>query len=93
MSSWIPPENKEDESSHDPGVKEREITEEREFSDRVGNYDWIDYVVLAVLASIPAAFLTMILLWELFPEYQDTAGAIVREIIDLLPLIVAALPW
>ena len=92
MSSWEPPETEDKGSSHDPGVKGSEVIEGRNLATTVSNFDWTDYVLLAVIASIPTVFLTVILLWELFPEYQDTASAIVGKLIDVLPLVVATLP-
>jgi hypothetical protein len=89
MSSWRPPERKDDDSSHDPGVKGKEVIDERGFSETVYNLYWADYVVFAVLASIPAGFLTIILLWELFPAFQETAGALVERVLDIVPLVLS----
>jgi hypothetical protein len=89
MSSWQPPESKDDQSSHDPGVKEKEVIEERDFSETIYDLDWADYVVVGVLISIPAGFLATLLLWEFFPSFRDTAGAIVEAVVEMLPLVVA----
>lgn len=88
MSSWDPPEEKEKEFSHGPGAKGKEVLEERDFSETVYNLRWVDYVIFAVLASIPAGFLTMLLLWEFFPAFQDTAGVLVERLLDILPQLV-----
>lgn len=93
MSSWNPPEEQDRRSSHDPGVKGREVIERREFSESIYALDWTDYAVFGVLAGIPASFLTVILLWEFFPGFQDTAGLVVRTVMELLPSVAAAVPW
>jgi len=90
MSSYDPPEENEDDSSHDPGVKGREITEQREFSGLLTDLGRSDYVLIGILLSIPASILTALLITMLFPDYQETAGEIVRwvgqRIADLLLL-------
>lgn len=87
MSSYDPPDESEDGSSYDPGVTEREITDQREFSDLAGDFDISDYVLFGILLGIPAAILTGLLVSILFPEYQETAGEITRwvgeRIVDL----------
>ncbi|MEF8802303.1 MAG: hypothetical protein V5A56_14945 [Halolamina sp.] len=85
MSSYDPPEEDDRTSSHDPGVQEREITEERQFSDVVTELDRTDWAIIAALLSIPAGLLTAILVLQFIPEYQDTAYAILRWLLDLLP--------
>jgi hypothetical protein len=87
MSSWDPPGDKNDGSSHDPGVKEREVTDERDLSATLYNLDWTDYLLIGIGLSIPASILTALFLWEFFPEFQDTAGDIVRGIIDFVTLL------
>lgn len=78
MSSYDPPEESEDGSDFDPGMKEREITEQREFSELLVNFDHQDYILFGLILGIPAGVLTGVLLGILFPEYQRTAGEIVR---------------
>lgn len=78
MSSYDPPEETEDGSSYDPGVTEREITDQREFSDLTDDFDIFDYALFGILLGIPAAILTALLVTILFPEYQETAGEILR---------------
>jgi hypothetical protein len=92
MSSWIPPERRDGGSSHDPGVKGKEVVDERGFSEALTELDWVDFVVIGVAAAIPTSFLTMILLWEFFPGFRDTAGDIVRVVLEWLPLVVRRLP-
>lgn len=87
VSSYDPPDESEDGSSYDPGVKEREITDNREFSELVGDFDIFDYALFGILLGIPAAILTGLLVSILFPEYQETAGDIIRwageRVVDL----------
>jgi len=90
MSSWDPSEEEEADSSHDPGVKGREVQENRDFSDSLFDFSKIDYIVIGMLLSIPAGFLTALLLWEFFPEFQDIAGDIVRDIIEFFRLVYSA---
>ncbi|EMA31523.1 MULTISPECIES: hypothetical protein [Haloarcula] len=80
MSSYDPPEESEDGSNFDPGVKEKEITEQREFSDLLGNFERQDYILFGLVLGIPAGILTGVLLGIMFPEYQRTAGEVVRWI-------------
>jgi len=100
MSSWAPPERKDSGSSHDPGVKGKEVVDGRGFSEALYELGWVEFVLFGVAAGIPASFLTMVLLWEFLPSYQDTAGQIVREVLAWLPLVVGTLaqvstatPW
>ena len=92
MSSYESTEEKEDGSSHDPGVKEKEVVEEREFSTTLYGLEPTDFVLVAILLSIPAGFLTVIFLMEVFPEYQDTAGVVVRGVLDLLSDLLVTYP-
>lgn len=80
MSSYDSPEESEDGSSHDPGVKEGEITEQREFSTVITGLDRSDYILLGILLSLPAGLLTAFLLSALFPEFHETAGEVIRWI-------------
>jgi hypothetical protein len=80
MSSYDSPEESEDGSSHDPGVKEGEITEDRELSGAIADLDRSDYIVIGMLLSLPAGLLTAFLLSMLFPEFHETAGEVVRWI-------------
>jgi hypothetical protein len=84
MSSWEPPEEEEQDSSYDPGVQEGEVAEERDFSETLADLDSIDYLVLGILISIPAALLSIILLLEFYPGFQDTAGAAIEGLINAL---------
>jgi len=93
MSSYESTEENEDGSSHDPGVKEKEVVEEREFSTTLYSLERTDFLLLAVLLGIPAGFLTVIFLMEVFPEYQDTAGVVVRGVLDLLSELLATYPY
>ena len=86
MSSWEPPEEKPSGSSYDPGVMGKEIVDRRGFSETLRDRSRTDYVLFGMLLSIPAGFLTTILVSEFFSEFRDTASAIVREVIQLLPL-------
>lgn len=87
MSSWDPSEKKKTESSHAPGVKGKEVLDNRDFPDSPSDFDKIDYIVIGMVLSIPAGFLTVLLLWEFFPQFQDRAGDIIRELGELLPLV------
>lgn len=78
MSSYDPPDESDDDSSYDPGVKEREVTDQREFVGLLDGFDRFDYALFGILLSVPAAISTAFLVTILFPEYQDTAGDIVR---------------
>lgn len=91
MSSWVPPERKDGGSSHDPGVKGKEVVDGRGFSEALYELDWVDFVAFGVAAGIPAGLLTMFLIWEFFPEFRETAGRIVGGILEWLPLVAAAL--
>lgn len=87
MSSWNPSEETERGSRYSPGVQEREIHDQREFSEVVYDFDRMDYVFLGVLASVPASILTMLLVLAFYPEYQHTAGEIVRILLEFLPFL------
>lgn len=78
MSSYDPPEEAEDGSSYDPGVMEKEISEQREFSDVLVEFDKFEYVLFGLVLSIPAAILTGFLLAILFPGSHETLGEMVR---------------
>jgi uncharacterized membrane protein len=84
MSSWKPPEEEERDSSYDPGVQEGEVAEERDFSETLADLDSIDYLMLGILISIPAAILSILLLLEFYPGFQDAAGDIVGGLLDSL---------
>lgn len=80
MSSYDPPEESEDGSSYDPGVRERSTTDRRESSEFLADFDRYDYVLFGIALSIPAAILTGFVLTIMFPEYQGTVGEVVRWI-------------
>lgn len=82
MSSYDPPEDKDDTSSRDPGVQEKEIVDQRQFSAIFDRLDRVDYLVIGVLLAVPAGILTTILVLQFVPEYQETARQIVQSIID-----------
>lgn len=87
MSSYDPPEEEEREegSSHDPGVQAQEVTENRRMPDAFYDLDRSDFVTLGVLFGIPTGLLAALLLWQFAPEIQDAAGDIVRNLFELLP--------
>lgn len=87
MSSWDPSEKKKADSSHDPGVKGKDVQEGRDLSDDLFDFNKIDCIMIGVFLSIPAGFLTVLLLWEFFPQFQNTAGNIVRDVIELFRLV------
>jgi len=80
MSSYDPPEESEDGSSYDPGVKERAVSEQREFPEVVADLDRSDYIVFAMMLGIPAAIVAGFLLVLLFPEQYETVGEVVRRV-------------
>ncbi|QSG15165.1 hypothetical protein [Halapricum desulfuricans] len=84
MSSYDPPEEQEGGSSHDPGIKEKEVVDERDFQDVLAESDRVDYIVFGVLLGIPASILTTILVWYFVPGFSDTAEALLRWLWDLL---------
>lgn len=84
MSSYDPHEEEERGSSRDPGVKEKEITDEREFSDAIGKLDKKDYIVYGVLLGLPAGALTTFLVLHFVPEFAETAEALLQWLWDLL---------
>ncbi|MCU4718334.1 hypothetical protein [Halapricum hydrolyticum] len=84
MSSYDPPEEDESTSSYDPGVKEREVTDKREFKDLLLEADRIDYIVYGVLLGIPAGILTTILVWHFIPGFSETAEALLRWLLDVV---------
>ncbi|QSG09383.1 hypothetical protein [Halapricum desulfuricans] len=84
MSSYDPPEEDETESSYDPGVKERDVTDEREFRDVLLEADRTDYIVYGFLLGIPAGILTTIIVWHFVPNFPETAEAFLRWLLDLV---------
>ncbi|MFW6018230.1 MAG: hypothetical protein ACOCPX_05365 [Halapricum sp.] len=84
MSSYDPPEEGERGSSHDPGVKERDITDEREFGEILLEADNVDYIVFGVLLGIPASILTTILVWHFVPGFSETAEALLRWLLEVI---------
>ena len=87
MSSYDPPEEEGSQSTHDPGVKEREITDGREFRDVLEGADRIDYTVYGFLLGIPAGILTTILVWHFVPEFSETAEALLRWLLDVVSTV------
>jgi len=81
MSSYEPPEESEEETSRDAGAQGKEVVDSREFSDVVGGMDRIDYLILAAVLGVPAGLLTVVLVLQFFPEFQDTAGELVRQLL------------
>lgn len=88
MSSYQPPEEDDSTSSHDPGQKEKEITDSREFAETISELDRIDYVLLGVLSSIFAGILTTILVLQFVPEYAETAERIVEQFLELFTQLI-----
>lgn len=84
MSSYEPPEDEETGSSHDPGVKEKEVTDSREFTEAIHDFDRSDYVLLGMVSSFFSSVLTMFLVWIFVPEYIETAERIVEWVLGLL---------
>lgn len=80
VSSYEPVEEDESGSSHDPGVKEGEVTDERELSSVVSEFNELEYVTIGLAATIPTALLTMVAVLELFPAYADVAAELLRQI-------------
>jgi len=84
MSSYDPIEDSDERTTHDPGVHEGEIVDERDFTDWLDDLDRVNYAEIGGLAGVLAGVLTAILVVTLFPEYQSTAGRIVRWIFGLI---------
>ena len=82
MSSYDPLEEEDRETSHDPGVKEKEVVDSREFTETLYNFDRSDYVLLGMISSFFASFLTMFFVWVFIPEYIETAERIVEWVLD-----------
>jgi len=80
VSSYEPVEESERGSSHDPGVKEGEVTDERDLSSVVSEFNQLEFVTIGLAASIPTAILTMVAVLELFPAYADVAAELLRRI-------------
>lgn len=80
MSSYEPVEESDSGSSHDPGVKEGEVTDERDLSSVVSEFNELEYVTIGLAASIPTAILTMVAVLELFPAYADVAAELLRQV-------------
>jgi hypothetical protein len=88
MSSYDPIEDEDDRAaSTDPGVKEKEIADQRDFADVVSDFDRVDYLVLGVLIGVPAGLLTIVLILHFFPDFQNTAGAFVRWLVDFVTTV------
>jgi hypothetical protein len=85
MSSYDPHEEESTGSSRDPGVKEKEITDEREFSDTFAKLDGTDYIVFGTLLGLPAGALTIFLVLHFVPGFPDTAESLLRWLWDLFP--------
>ena len=83
MSSYEPPEEDQRESSHDPGVKEKEIVDSREFKEVLYEFDRTDYVLLGLVSSVGAGMLTTILVLVFVPDYVELAERIVEAFLDL----------
>ncbi|MUV89276.1 hypothetical protein GJ629_04660 [Halapricum sp. CBA1109] len=86
MSSYDPPEKEETGSSQDPGVKEKEITEEREFRSTLAGLSRSDFILYGAALGLPAGGLTILLMTYLFPGFEDTAAEWLRWLWDLLPV-------
>jgi hypothetical protein len=86
MSSYDPPEEEETGSSQDPGVKEKEITEEREFRSTLAGLSRSDYVLYGAALGIPAGGITILLLSYFAPGFGDTAAELMQWLWDLLPV-------
>lgn len=84
MSWYKPPEKSEEGSSRSPGVGEKGIIEQQESFEILLDLDRLDYALIALLLSIPAGALTALLVTLLFPEYQETAGVIVRWVSEMI---------
>lgn len=80
MSSYDPTESKDDGSSHDPGVKEGEVVDQREFSDVLYDLERWEYLMIGALLSVPTAILTAIAVLQLFPGFEETAADLLRSI-------------
>lgn len=78
MSSYDPLEEEEKGSSRDPGVKEKEITDEREFTDVLSKLDRTEYIVAGVLLGLPSSALTIFLVMHFVPGFPDTAEALLE---------------
>jgi hypothetical protein len=87
MSSYDPPEEEEEGSSHDPGVKEKEITEERDFNDSLDKLTLTDYILYGVMLGLPAGALTLFLVLTFVPEFSETAEAFLQWLWDIIPVL------
>ena len=88
MSSYDPIGEAEETSdtSTSPGVKGKQVVEEREFSQVVTGFDTTDYLKFGALIGLPAGLLTTVLVIQFVPGYEATAEMIVRQVGNLLEI-------
>lgn len=84
MSTYEPIEEVEDGSSHDPGVKSKEVSDERELSEHVDRTDRRVRLMLGFAALIPAILMLGIALFQLFPGIAETVLETLRGIIPTI---------
>jgi hypothetical protein len=82
MSSYDPLGEAEEtrDTSTSPGVKGKEVVEQREFSDVLMQLDKVDYLIIGMLVGVPAGLLTTILVLQFIPGYEATAERVVRQV-------------
>jgi len=85
MSSYDPLDESDEEAKRDSGVKRNDVVDERQLLDIVGELDRADYVKIGVLLALPAGLLTVLLVGGFVPGWQDTAGELVRALLDAIP--------
>lgn len=82
MSSYEPPEESDREAADDAGATGKGVTDNRQFSDVLGSLDRVDFIVLGVLLAVPAGLVTLVLVVQFVPGFQETAGELFDRVLD-----------